>query len=333
MNNKKTDVTALGELLVDFTLNNTIESDIDSYAANPGGAPCNVLAMLAKLGKSSCFIGKVGDDMFGRMLEKKAKAVGIDVSGLVISKDYQTTLAFVKSLENGDRDFAFYRKNGADAYLTEEELNENLIRESKIFHFGSLSMTNNLCESATKRAVECAKESGCIISFDPNYRKDLWESEEYAKEKIEWGLKVCDVLKIADNEISLITGEDNYEKGGRIIKDKYNIPLVFATLGKKGSIAFFEDESIFVPGFANEKTIDCTGAGDTFCACALGKLMDLSDDKWDKSFVFERINNVVLKNILIFANAAASIITTRKGAMCVMPDINEVEEVLKIADK
>lgn len=330
MGNKTVDVTALGELLIDFTGNGTDENGIELFGANPGGAPCNVLAMLHNLGYKSAFIGKVGDDMFGNMLEGKAKAAGIDMRGLVKSKEYQTTLAFVHTFENGDRDFSFYRKNGADAHLKVEDIDEELIKSSKVFHLGTLSMTDVDGELATKHAVKVAKEAGCLISFDPNYREPLWESEAKAKEKIEWGLGMCDVLKISDNEITLMTGEEDYRKGARMLKEKYNIPIVFATLGPDGSIGYAGDAEVYVKGFINKNTIETTGAGDTFCACAIGKLLELSShsENWDKQTVIEAVDDGVLERLLTYANAAASVITTRKGALSVMPTIEEVSSIL-----
>lgn len=328
---KEKDVVALGELLIDFTESAPDDRGMSRFCANPGGAPCNVLAMLHNLGYKVAFIGKVGDDMFGQMLEQMAAEVGIDMSHLVKSDCYQTTLAFVQTKENGDRDFAFYRKNGADAMLEEKEVDGSLIEAAKVFHFGTLSMTDEVGEQATRYAVDLAKKSGCLISFDPNYREPLWRSEAYAREKIAWGLRACDVLKISDNEITLMTGETDYRKGARMLQEEYQIPIVFATLGAHGSMAFWEDKEVFVPGFLNQDTIETTGAGDTFCACAVGKLLELVADcaSWNKSAIFESIDEQYMTKLLTYANAAASIITTRKGALCVMPHKEEISEFLR----
>lgn len=330
MISKEKDVVALGELLIDFTESAPDDRGMSQFCANPGGAPCNVLAMLHNLGYKAAFIGKVGNDMFGQMLERMAAAAGIDMSGLVKSDCYQTTLAFVQTKDNGDRDFAFYRKNGADAMLEEKEVDASLIEAAKVFHFGTLSMTDEVGEQATKAAIATAKKSGCLISFDPNYREPLWRSQAYAKEKIAWGLHACDVLKISDNEITLMTGETDYRKGAKMLQEEYRIPIVFATLGADGSMAFWDDNEVFVPGFINPATIETTGAGDTFCACALGKLLELAGDgdSWDKSAIFDKINEETMTALLTYANAAASMITTRKGALCVMPQKQEIEEFL-----
>ncbi len=268
---KKYDVTALGELLIDFVQNGLSDQGNPLFEANPGGAPCNVLAMLTKAGKKTAFLGKVGNDMFGRMLKTRAGGEGIDMTGLFMDEEVHTTLAFVEKLPNGDRDFSFYRKPGADIMLTKDEVKASaaLIEGARIFHFGTLSMTDDDVEKATKEAVKIAKKAGCVISFDPNLRPPLWSSEEKAKEKIRWGLSQCDVLKISDNEITFMTGEEDLDKGIQMIIDEYKIPLVFATYGPDGSKAYYKDIQAYEKGFLNPATIETTGAGDTFCASAL----------------------------------------------------------------
>lgn len=272
---KNIDVTALGELLVDFTANGISVQGNPTYEANPGGAPCNVLAMLGKLGCQTAFIGKVGDDAFGQMLKKKAQEQGINLSGLVVDQEVHTTLAFVQKLDNGDRDFSFYRNPGADIRLTKAEVQEHspLIENARIFHFGTLSMTDEIVEEATIEALRIAKESGCLISFDPNLRPPLWRSRIYAEEKIRYGLSKCDILKISDNEVEFLTGRDgtNMEEmkaGAQELIEQYQIPLVFVTLGPNGSLAFKDGTCEYQPGF-KINAVETTGAGDTFCACAL----------------------------------------------------------------
>ena len=329
---KKYDVTALGELLIDFTESGMSGQGNSLFEANPGGAPCNLLAMLCKAGRRTAFIGKVGDDLFGRMLREKAAGAGIDLSGLVTDPSVHTTLAFVHTLEGGDREFSFYRNPGADMMLSEEDVlaHQELIREAKIFHFGTLSMTHEGAEQATKAAVRIAREAGSILSFDPNLRLMLWESEAQAREKISWGLSVCDVLKISDNEIEFMTGKTDLEEGIRDLIRTYRIPLIFATFGKEGSKAWYlpaekrctgagpEDYmQAAVPGFVNPATIETTGAGDTFGGSALHFVLKYGLDGLDEDRLTE---------LLTFANAAASIVTTRKGALRVMP---EEEEVLR----
>ena len=210
---KEYDVIALGELLIDFTENGISEQGNSVFEANPGGAPCNVLAMLSKLGHKTAFIGKVGKDVFGSQLKRVIEEVGIDNRFLFMDETIHTTLAVVHTLEDGDRDFSFYRKPGADMMLTEDEVPEKFISSSRIFHFGTLSMTHEGIRAATKKAVRIAEKSGCMISFDPNLRPPLWSNMEEAKEQVLWGLDHCDILKISDNEITWLTGKGDYTEG------------------------------------------------------------------------------------------------------------------------
>ncbi len=320
---KTIDVTALGELLIDFTQNGVSEQGNNLFEANPGGAPCNVLAMLNKAGKKTAFIGKVGNDMFGKLLKERTMAQGIDMSGLEMDDDVRTTLAFVETLPGGDRDFSFYRNPGADIMLTKEEVEKHrdLIEAARIFHLGTLSMTHDVVEQATIRALEIAKEAGCIISFDPNLREPLWSSMDKAKEKISFGLSQCDVLKISDNEITFMTGEEDLDKGIHMIIDQYKIPVVFATFGADGSKAYINGMEIYEEGFLNPATIETTGAGDTFCASALLYVLKYGLDGFKQESQ--------LHDLLTFANAAASLVTTKKGALCVMPSVSEVEAYIK----
>ena len=299
------DVTALGELLIDFTENGTSEQGNPLLEANPGGAPCNVLAMLEKLGKKTAFIGKVGKDMFGEQLKTAVEEVGIDTRNLVMDEEVHTTLAFVHTYPDGDRDFSFYRNPGADMMLKKEEVDEDLIRGAKIFHFGTLSSTHEGVREATRYAIDVAKEAGCIVSFDPNLRPPLWKSLDEAKAEIEYGLSKCDILKISDNEVEFLFGTTDYDEGARLIREKYQIPLVLITLGKDGSRAYYKDLRVEVPGFVQEHTIETTGAGDTFCANSLNYILEHG---------MEELTEENLKELLTFANAAASLITTHKGA-------------------
>ena len=315
MENKQYDVTALGELLIDFTENGESSQGNPLMEANPGGAPCNVLAMLQKLGKKTAFIGKVGSDMFGNQLKTVVEEVGIDTRNLIMDEKHHTTLAFVHTYPDGDRDFSFYRDPGADMMLTKEEVQKDLIASSRIFHFGTLSSTHEGVREATRHAIELAKEAGCIITFDPNLRPPLWESLEDAKREIEYGLTKCDVLKISDNEVEFLFGTTDYDKGAALIREKYNIPLVLITMGKDGSRAYYKDLRVEAAPFLQENTIETTGAGDTFCASTLNYVLEHG---------LEDLTEENLKELLTFANAAASLITTRKGALRVMPSREEV---------
>ena len=232
---KTYDVVALGELLIDFTENGFSAQGNPLLEVNPGGAPCNVLSMLENYGDKTAFIGKVGDDMFGRLLTEAVQSVGVDTRGLCVDPVVHTTLAFVHTYEDGDRDFSFYRNPGADMMLKKEEVNLDLLKDTKIFHFGTLSSTHDEVREATRFALDEAKAAGAVISFDPNLRAPLWNDLEDARKEIDYGLKHCDVLKISDNEVEFMCGTDDYDKGAAILKEKYNIPLILITLGKNGS--------------------------------------------------------------------------------------------------
>lgn len=316
---KKIDVTAMGELLIDFAMGGESEQGNHMFEACPGGAPCNVLAMLSKLGKKTAFIGKVGNDQFGRLLKETIEEVGIDSAGLRMDEQIPTTLAFVHTFPDGDRDFSFYRKPGADMMLTENEVNCDLIRQAKVFHLGTLSMTDEPVLSATKKALETAKEAGCLISFDPNLRPPLWSSLELAKEMMEFGFGYCDILKISDNEIQFVSGKEDYDEGIRYLQDKYQIPLIFLTMGKDGSRAYYKGMRVERSGFA-VKAIETTGAGDTFCANAINGVLDRG---------IGNLTEEDLGDILTYANAAAALITTKKGAIRSMPEKEEVEQLLR----
>lgn len=321
---KKYDVVSLGELLIDFTENGISGQGNPVFEANPGGAVCNVLAMLAGLSHSVAFIGKVGRDLFGNQLRGALEEVGIDTKGLMLDTDVHTTLAFVQTMPDGDRDFSFYRNPGADIMLdkTEVEQCRDMILGSRIFHFGSLSMTHDRCRRATQHAIALAEEAGAIRSFDPNLREPLWGSLEEAKKQIEYGLAHCDILKISDNEIQWLTGEEDYNKGVAYIRERFDIPLILVSLGKEGSLAFSKSNHVRVSPFIRPDTIETTGAGDTFCALVLHYVLEhgLRDYSEEE-----------LTRMLTFANAGASIITTRKGALRVMPSGAEIDALVKKA--
>lgn len=319
---KKYDVVALGELLIDFTENGTSAQGNPVYEANPGGAPCNVLSMLTKLGRKTAFIGKVGRDIFGNRLAAALTEVGIDTANLVMDDEARTTLAFVETFPDGDRDFSFYRNPGADMMLRADEVQEELLRDTKLFHFGTLSMTHEGVREATKRAIDTAKAAGAVISFDPNLREPLWKSLEDAREQVAYGLSKCDVLKISDNEIQWFTGEEDFDAGIRRLREEYDIPLIMLSMGKEGSRAYYKDLRVETAPFLQEKTIETTGAGDTFGGCCLHHVLEYGLDSLDEE---------KLRQMLTFANAAASIITTRKGALRVMPEEEEVVSLMRTA--
>ena len=318
--NEQFDVVALGELLIDFTASGESGQGNPLFEANPGGAPCNVLAMLKKLGRSCAFVGKVGDDLFGRQLRQVAEAAGICMDGLSVDPAVHTTLAFVKTFPNGDRDFSFYRNPGAYMMLRAEDLPEELISRARIFHFGTLSLTHEPVRSATQKALELARAGGALISFDPNLRPPLWDSMEEARQQIAWGLARCDVLKIADNELEFMTGQTDFAKGAAMLQEQYpNIRLLNVTAGARGSYAFYGQNQVFRPACTKGGVIETTGAGDTFCACVLNFVLDHGLDG---------LTEEDLGQMLHFANTAAYLVTTRKGAIRSMPEPEEIKALL-----
>lgn len=319
MNSKTYDVVALGELLIDFTEYAKSDRGNKLFEANPGGAPCNVLALLNKLGKKTAFIGKVGNDQFGRILCETIKSIGIDSSNLVFDEEIPTTLAFVGKTPDGDREFSFYRNPGADMMLREDEVNEDLLKEAKIFHFGTLSMTHQTVREATISAVKKAKENGALISLDPNLREPLWKSLDDAKAQMKSALSFCDILKISDNEIEFLTDETDFDEGVKKIRENYDIKLICVTMGKDGSIAYYGDKKVVAKGFHQENVVDTTGAGDTFCGSVLNYICENGIDN---------LSDEQLKEMITFANAAASIVTTKAGAILSMPSREEINELL-----
>ena len=320
MTNKLYDVVALGEVLIDFTQNGKSAQGNGLFEANPGGAPGNVLAMLNNLGKKTSFIGKVGNDQFGLMLKSTLEELGIGTENLMLDDEVHTTLALVHTFEDGDRDFSFYRNPGADMMLRADEVQEDLIKATRIFHFGTLSMTHEGVREATKKALDVAKNAGVMISFDPNLREPLWKSLDEAKEQVLYGLQYADILKISDNEIQWLTGEEDYTEGVKKIREMKDIPLILVSMGKEGSRAYYKDMIVEVKPFLQENTIETTGAGDTFCANVLNYVLESG---------LEDLTAEGLEEMLTFANAAASIITTKKGALRVMPTKEDVENFLK----
>ncbi len=315
---KQFDVIAMGELLIDFTMSGQSEQGNNLFEACPGGAPCNVLALLNKMGKKTAFLGKVGKDQFGTLLRATLEDVGINTSNLLTDEQVNTTLAFVHTFPDGDREFSFYRNPGADMMLTAEEVDEEFLAKTRLFHFGTLSMTHEGVREATKKALKAAKDKGLLISFDPNLRPPLWSSLELAKEQMEYGFGFCDILKISDNEIQFVSGKEDYDEGIRYLQETYQIPLILLTMGKDGSRAYYKGMRVERAGFSC-RTIETTGAGDTFCGSSLNYILEHD---------FENLTEEQLGEMLTFANAAAAIVTTRKGAIRAMPEKVEVENLI-----
>jgi fructokinase len=314
------DVVALGEVLIDFTPSGVSKAGNELFERNPGGAPANVLAAISKLGRRTAFIGKVGKDQFGTFLEHTLKTSHIDTSGLIISKEVNTTLAFVHLDDKGDRSFSFYRNPGADMTLSEDEINFELIKDACIFHFGSVSMTHEPSRTATMKAVRCAKENGVLVSYDPNLRIPLWNDLEEARSVIAEGLKYTDLLKISEEELIFLTGENILEIGAKIIRDKYGIDLIFITLGKKGCFYSFKGINGLAPTF-DVKTVDTTGAGDAFLGGMLYKIAERGNG-------LSGLKTSELEEFVDFANATGSMATTKRGAIPAMPSISEIQDCI-----
>lgn len=310
------DVVALGELLIDFATLSVDESGYPTMAAHPGGAPANFLAALTKFGAKTALLGKVGTDAFGKMLTGTLQKAGIETKGLVYDDNQFTTLAFVTFDDHGDREFSFSRKPGADTCLTFEELNLSLIDEAKVFHFGSLSLTDEPARSATYRAVAYAKEQGKLITYDPNLRKPLWRDLEEAKKQLIWGLTQADVVKISDEEVEFLFGL-GVEAGADYLLKNFDIKLVFVTCGADG--CFFKNAKAQgkVPCLPGIHVIDTTGAGDIFGGSAIWKVLQTGAAP-------EALDETQLLDVVRFACTSAGLSTTRSGGISSIPSYEEV---------
>jgi fructokinase len=319
------DVCALGELLIDFTPSGINDQGVALFGQNPGGAPANVLAMTTRLGGKTAFIGKAGDDRFGRFLRETLVRAGIDVSGLILDPVYQTTLAFVHLSESGDRSFSFYRRNGADLMLYWREIEKRIIDEAKIFHFGAVSLSGQPCRDTVHEAVRHARSKGKIISYDPNYRPLLWPNDAEAITEIGKFLGVVDILKVSEEEMTLLTGETDWEKGARLLAEK-GPAIVLVSLGAAGACFRCAAGSGHLAAY-DVKTIDTTGAGDSFLGAVHFRLRDKSRAELETITVDE------LADIVDFANATGSLATTRKGAIPALPAMEEIETCRKAGKK
>ncbi len=313
---KKYDIVALGEILIDYTPMKNSENGMKVFEQNAGGAPANVLASSTKFGAKTAFIGKIGTDMQGEFLRQTLIDANIETKGLISDKDYFTTLAFVTLSENGERSFAFSRKHSADINLSKEEVDISLIEDAKIFHFGSLSLTHNKNREATLFAIEKAKKTGALISYDPNYRALLWENEEVASEIMKSVIEQVDILKISDEETVLMTGEKTPENAMKYLLSK-GVPVVAITLGENGTLIGNSKGFSHVKGFKADKVVDTTGAGDTFWGSVLFKIVDSKKN-------LNEISLEELEKFAEFANAAASLCVTKRGAISSMPTMQEV---------
>ena len=313
---KTYDVVALGELLIDFAPQGVNEANYPVLSANPGGAPGNFLAALTKYGCKTAMIGKVGDDAFGRLLVKTLEAAGIETKDVLLDPNVFTTLAFVSLDASGNRDFSFARKPGADTCLRPEEVDEALLASARVFHFGTLSLTDEPAASATRKAIELSRKHDLLISLDPNLRKPLWKREEDAKAAIEWSLRQADIVKISDEEVAFLWGVSP-EEGVRKLLEEYGVSLTYITLGPKGCLAVTRNVSVTVASPAGIRVVDTTGAGDIFGGSAMSQFLQCGKAPAE-------LTEAELTRIVRFACTAASLSTQKHGGITSVPEPNEV---------
>ena len=314
------DIVTVGEILIDLTCSGW-KDGIPVFNANPGGAPANVAVAAARLGAETAFIGKVGKDYYGDFLRKTLRENRVDVSGMLTDDEARTTLAVVSLSETGERSFSFYRRNCADVLLRSDEISLDLLSDTHFLHFGSVSLTDEPSRSATVYAAEKAKEFGATVTYDPNYRANLWKSEAQAVEQMKSVLGKVDILKISDEELPLLTGTDDCAAGTKLLYDEYGISLILLTLGADGAFYRRGEETGKADGF-KVKVADTNGAGDTFFGAFLSRMAGLGIYKPD------RLSPEQLYESVRTANLAASITTSRHGAIPAMPDMKELEDKL-----
>ena len=316
---KQVDIVALGELLIDFTEAGQSKDGRRLFEQNPGGAPANLLTVASHMGYSTAFIGKVGADMHGAFLKKTLEKEGISTDTIIEDPDYFTTLAFVAIDESGEREFSFARKPGADTQLTKEELDQRLLSDCKIFHFGSLSLTNEPARETTMEAATIAKGAGAVISYDPNYRATLWSSEAEAAENMKSMIPYADVMKVSDEESLLLTGETTYEAAA----DKLlamGPKLIAVTLGSEGVLMATKEKKERIKGFSVQ-SVDTTGAGDSFWGGTLSAYLSL--EKPIESLTWEEIHHCA-----VCGNATAALCVQKRGGIPAIPTKEEVEQML-----
>ncbi len=312
------DISAFGEILIDFTEMGSTEEGQKIFAQNAGGAPANVLVCATKLGLQTAFLGKVGDDMHGHFLRDTLVAENVGTEGLLVDADYFTTLAFVALSEAGERSFSFARKHGADIMMRPQDIDTDILQASKVFHIGSLSMTTELGRETTLYAIKAAKEAGAIISYDPNYRASLWKEEKEAVEAMRSLIPYADMMKISDEECELLTGECDPILAGKVLNNK-GVPVVCITLGEAGTWISVKGTGMKVEGFKPDRVADTTGAGDSFWGAFL--TASIQSGRTIQEVTLEEVANFAR-----FANATASLCVEEHGAIRAMPTLQQVQE-------
>ena len=312
-------IVSFGEMLIDFvpTVSGVSLAEAPGFLKAPGGAPANVAIAVSRLGGKSAFVGKLGDDEFGHMLAGILKENGVKTEGITFDQGARTALAFVTLRADGEREFMFYRNPSADMLLKPEELNLELIRSAKVFHYGSISLIVEPCRSAHLKAMEVAKEAGCLLSYDPNLRLPLWPSPEEARKQILSIWEKADLIKVSDNELEFLTGSDKIDDATALTLWHPNLKLLLVTLGEHGARYYTKHFRGTVEAF-HVNTVDTTGAGDSFVGSLLAKIVD------DQSILEDEPR---LRQALKFANACGAITTTKKGAIPALP---KEEDILKL---
>ncbi len=311
------DVTTVGEILIDLTQSGISDTGIPIYTANPGGAPANVAVAASRLGAKAAFIGKIGDDAYGRLLIDTLKKNKVGTEGVIVDKSANTTLAIVSVNESGERSFAFYRKNCADTLLSENEITDEQLRNTRVLHFGSISLTDEPSKTATISSVRRAKDLGATITYDPNYRESLWSGADEAVKGMKEPLGLVDILKISDEELPMLSGADDPDEGAKVLYATYGIKLILVTLGARGAYYRFKDCCGIVDG-VKVKVADTNGAGDTFFGAFLSRMA--AENKFETS----KLTEEDIRRMLKFANRAAALTTSRSGAIPAMPALDEL---------
>ncbi|TDO94334.1 fructokinase [Halanaerobium saccharolyticum] len=308
-------VITLGEALIDFT---PLDDQNRDFRKNPGGAPANVAVALSRLGVNTSFIGKVGDDVLGKFLAKKLESEKVNIDNLILTNEAKTAITFVTLDQDGDRSFDFYIDPSADRFLRADEIDTELFEQNKIYHFGSISLIDEPARSATKRGIELARQNEMLISYDPNLREMLWDSLAEAKEMILSVMDEVDIVKVSEEELEFLTGEEDIKKGAEKLKAEYKIPILFITCGSKGSYYFLNDLG-FVDAFEVD-AVDTTGAGDAFMSGVLYNFNQVD-------LTLAEIDNKFLEKTLKFANYSGSLAASATGAMAALPTLAEVQEL------
>ena len=314
---------SIGELLIDFQSVGTGSlKDTAQFVKKAGGAPANVCAQVVKLGNQATYLTKVGDDGFGDFLIEALKDVGIDTHLIMKDKHYNTSLAFVSFQENGEREFSFYRKAAADLNFNKEDFAEVKFQEDDILEFGTVALQTEVAREKHKELIQKAKNANAIIAFDPNIRLNLWDDKEELKRITNEFYKFADVMKIGVDEIEFITDLEEKAAIDKVLKEG-NLKILLVTDGSKGASLYVNGECYHSAGY-KVKTVDTTGAGDSFFGAFLGLLLKYQISKKELTN-----KNNDYQQMLEFACKAGAYTTTKYGAIQIMGSQEEIEGMVK----